>query len=540
MNMKKILTRVFACAIVLAAFSQFALGQFAPGQILTAAQLNAAFANVLPITGGTLTGPLTVPMLNTANAQITGGTISGISPIPIASGGTGANSQSAALAAILGASAIPLANGGTGSTTPTGGAANLQYLPTFTGAVARAIATKFADRVSVCDVGGCSGGDVSSAFQSAVNALPSGGGVIDVPDGAYTVNTAPTLGTKSVTWNFSPNAVITGTQTTFPRMFTNAGIPAVGPFIQSRSQTVAPTGDATCVMCVESLPPSSLNGGVIGIFAGTNLTGNGAAAIATAQNLVATAQNGSSGNIWGQEIDVGMFAPTGTGTQFGLSLNGLGTGNPTFGIKIDRADSSKWQQAIDIRNAQIGINIENTTGMNNALVAGTIPTIYSGTTAMIGQMANSGSALILQRFTNTSPSGYLINAINANNTGQLFSVDVGGNTFTGGQSIHAGPEIDKSYTFNAPTSGSTVTMANTSQTAIIAPSGPLAALTITLPTCSTAYDGAIARFSTTAAITSVTVTATSGSVVGAPTTLAANAGRAWLCHGANTAWYPLY
>ena len=99
--MKKILTRVFACAIVLAAFSQFALGQFAPGQILTAAQLNAAFANVLPITGGTLTGPLTVPMLNTANAQITGGTISGISPIPIASGGTGANSQSAALAAPL-------------------------------------------------------------------------------------------------------------------------------------------------------------------------------------------------------------------------------------------------------------------------------------------------------------------------------------------------------------------------------------------------------------------------------------------------------
>jgi len=44
--------------------------QFNPGQILTAAQLNSAFANVLGIAGGTLTGPLTVPALT-----VTGDTI---------------------------------------------------------------------------------------------------------------------------------------------------------------------------------------------------------------------------------------------------------------------------------------------------------------------------------------------------------------------------------------------------------------------------------------------------------------------------------
>lgn len=93
--------------------SVIANAQFAPGQVLTAAQLNSAFAAVLPIAGGTLTGPLTVPTLtvttalNTAHAAITGGTITGLSaPLPVASGGTNAASASgAALDNITGFSA---------------------------------------------------------------------------------------------------------------------------------------------------------------------------------------------------------------------------------------------------------------------------------------------------------------------------------------------------------------------------------------------------------------------------------------------------
>lgn len=60
---------------LLALISLPALAQFTPGQILTAAALNAQFALYTPISGGTLTGPLTVPTLNTANAQITGGSV---------------------------------------------------------------------------------------------------------------------------------------------------------------------------------------------------------------------------------------------------------------------------------------------------------------------------------------------------------------------------------------------------------------------------------------------------------------------------------
>jgi parallel beta-helix repeat protein len=83
---------IFA-AMLLAAFCLPAEAQFTPGQILTAAQLNAAFAGVLPLGGGTMTGQLNCPQCN-----ITGGTISGLSaPLPFSSGGTNSTTAAAAL-----------------------------------------------------------------------------------------------------------------------------------------------------------------------------------------------------------------------------------------------------------------------------------------------------------------------------------------------------------------------------------------------------------------------------------------------------------
>jgi hypothetical protein len=52
--------------------------QFVTGQILTAAQLNAAFANVLATSGGTLTGPLTVQ----GNTTLANLTVSGTFTVP--------------------------------------------------------------------------------------------------------------------------------------------------------------------------------------------------------------------------------------------------------------------------------------------------------------------------------------------------------------------------------------------------------------------------------------------------------------------------
>ncbi|MCA8430024.1 hypothetical protein [Burkholderia seminalis] len=99
--------RIFAtigsaiCAIVLL-WTLPAHSQFISGQLLTAGQLNYAFSNVLPLTGGTLTGALTVPTLASSNATITGGSITGLSsPIPVASGGTGTTTRTGTGSVVL-------------------------------------------------------------------------------------------------------------------------------------------------------------------------------------------------------------------------------------------------------------------------------------------------------------------------------------------------------------------------------------------------------------------------------------------------------
>ncbi|MFD1558673.1 hypothetical protein ACFSHT_24050 [Paraburkholderia silviterrae] len=57
---------LYAVPALLAAAPTFA--QFNPGQVLTAAQLNSQFAHYLPLAGGTLTGPLSVPTMTVTGA----------------------------------------------------------------------------------------------------------------------------------------------------------------------------------------------------------------------------------------------------------------------------------------------------------------------------------------------------------------------------------------------------------------------------------------------------------------------------------------
>ncbi|AAR89341.2 gp48 [Burkholderia phage Bcep43] len=126
--------------VLLTACGLPAFAQFAPGQVLTAAQLNSQFALYVPLAGGTLTGPLTVPTLtvttalNTAHANITGGTISGLStPISVPSGGLGAASLSGYLygngtSAVTAAATIPCIPASTNATCTVSTNAALQAL----------------------------------------------------------------------------------------------------------------------------------------------------------------------------------------------------------------------------------------------------------------------------------------------------------------------------------------------------------------------------------------------------------------------------
>ncbi|WP_144029915.1 MULTISPECIES: hypothetical protein [Burkholderia] len=103
--MKKLLSSAIKTGLVLAfplLWTSAAYSQFVSGQVLTAAQLNQAFSNVLPRSGGALTGPLTVPTLTSPNVAITGGTIAGLSsPLPVGSGGTGATAATGSGSVVL-------------------------------------------------------------------------------------------------------------------------------------------------------------------------------------------------------------------------------------------------------------------------------------------------------------------------------------------------------------------------------------------------------------------------------------------------------
>ncbi|POS10240.1 hypothetical protein C3Y08_01985 [Burkholderia gladioli] len=219
------------------------------------------------------------------------------------------------------------------------------------------------------------------------------------------------------------------------------------------------------------------------------------------------------------------------GTLVGNRITDLGTGSGTF-ISVAADD-----QHIIANNASAGWSMalpataSNLTVLNNSNVGGGAKNVVQGTMTLLGAGVTPAKTLSVE-------SGALLLRNNAGT--QIGSIDDSGNFSVTGGFKHNGAEFDASYAFSQPASGATVTMGYGNQTAIIAPSATIASLTITLPACNSGYDGGLARYAATQAVTSLTVNTSSGAVSNAPTTLAAGSGHAYLCRGANSTWYPLY
>ncbi|WP_236577856.1 hypothetical protein [Burkholderia glumae] len=133
--MKKIVfTLTAAFALLFSFVPRLAVAQFVPGQILTAQQLNSAFAavtaNALPVSGGTLTGPL----------QGTAATFNSGSFASLSSSGP-----------VTFSSPLAFSSGGTGATTALGATSNLQFQASLSGASGRSVASKLSDVVSILD-----------------------------------------------------------------------------------------------------------------------------------------------------------------------------------------------------------------------------------------------------------------------------------------------------------------------------------------------------------------------------------------------------
>ena len=308
----------------------------------------------------------------------------------------------------------------------------VSFLQAGTGAVTRNMQDKVRESVSVLDFGADNSGvtDCIAAFQATVDSLPATGGNATVPNGTYRLNSAPSIGTKSINWLISPGAVFNGTSP-WPNFFANTTCRTNGIWeVQKKAHNVI-DGAATFAHAIESIQPATDSRGYGALFLGAALNAPGTYSINTGLNSAVVANAGSSGNIWGIEINVENYTSPSAGTQLGLAITSGGGGDITFGIKLDRistgATSGKFLFGLAIRHSRIGIYVESTPELENAAVFGTVPVRYSGSTVQALQINNSGSVLLLQRLTNTSPSGYFVNAINADNTAQLFSVDTLGN-----------------------------------------------------------------------------------------------------------------
>ncbi|WP_186205935.1 right-handed parallel beta-helix repeat-containing protein [Burkholderia gladioli] len=206
--MKKIQT-ILVALVSFALLTCGAQAQFVPGQVLSAQQLNSALANVaaksLPITGGTLTGPISGASATFSTANLSAATI-----------GT------ASISSLSAATPIPIGSGGTGAATALAATSNMQFRSAAAGAVVRSLASKLADVVDVRDFGAvCNGSAANTAadtagITAAINSVAAGGAV-NFPAGTCYVTPMAFTGLNNV------QLVGKGRQATLI-MLTSAGI----------------------------------------------------------------------------------------------------------------------------------------------------------------------------------------------------------------------------------------------------------------------------------------------------------------------------
>lgn len=233
--------------------------------------------------------------------------------------------------------------------------------------------------------------------------------------------------------------------------------------------------------------------------------------------------------------------PVGNGILRTLTLGGQGTNGPNVSFTIDcqSPDTNQCAQfqltneaaSSGVRNKYFRVNVSgNLQILNSAYSAGIASFADIGTWTI----STSGALLQFGGATSSFPA--------LKNISALLAVRLSDDSADGAISFssyqHSQQEVDLSFTFNQPTTGQTVTLATGTETAIIKPAGTLANLTVTLPTCSAGANGSIARFASSQIITSLTVNATAGSVVAAPSSLAVGGGAKFICRGADTTWYP--
>lgn len=266
----------------------------------------------------------------------------------------------------------------------------------------------------------------AAAFTAAAAASP----YVRVPAGTYRIESVPTW-TGSVYWDIDPEAEFTGAGTgvgKFPYMISNPAQLAVGPYVRSKSyQKSAHANGGIAAFQVEMEQPGDYGAGQSVAFYAGNISGNpNAGGNNWAINCLTYAQTGAGGIF--QSIEADANNDSATATVKGIAISGAGTHDAAVGLEIVRL-SQKWEIGAYIANAGDGLVIRPVTGGRGVVVGavGSDPAAVGDTAVSARQMLNNADTLLLQRLTDTAPTGQFIRAVNAANSANIFVVDIAGN-----------------------------------------------------------------------------------------------------------------
>ena len=236
-------------------------------------------------------------------------------------------------------------------------------------------------------------------------------------------------------------------------------------------------------------------------------------------------------------------------TTLGTAAQFMGHGTNTVSLTWTDAVESGGQPSVNIAptngHVLIGsgankINFQNGTinaPQNISTSAGFVGKSWSipnsGSNGGYGMIGNNGSNLVFKNFAGSLVAYYDMNAAAP---GWVFN-----NGMVVGGTLTHGVVVDNAIVKVIPTSGTTVTVAQTTHTELLAPAGPLAALTLAFPACNSTYAGQEFRVSSTYAITTLTISISTGGNAGDwPASLTSGQGFAAICNPSDNGWYRLY
>lgn len=303
------------------------------------------------------------------------------------------------------------------------------------------------DAVNVLDYGAVGNGstDDSAAFSSAY-ATGARRIIVPGPNKTYRIDTSPTTvgGSRSVIWDVDPSVSFTGTANAaagFLYARSNELHRAAGPYWYSYmpTQAHAPGGGISPYMFEMVASDADAARQSATLYAGAVGASPNAGANVWAANFMVAAEGSAAGTYLGLEIDVNVGSGVTTATK-GLAISGAGPENATVAIEIHRAGSSVWNTGISIAKSSTAIKIIPETGAAGIIIKSLTaePAVSGGVALAIRQQADTKDTILLTRETNTSPTGYYLRAVNADNSANVAQLDMVGNFTTVGLITSAG------------------------------------------------------------------------------------------------------